>query len=112
VRPATPAPTATSAPSAAPTGKRYAIIAHSIAINDTPASARAEADRRLAVLKTKGFRSARVERVEIAGKGSFYRVIAMEANYPSINAALRDIELMKRRGDLAAGWPLFLGDAR
>lgn len=108
-------PRTSSAPAAAApanVGRRYAIIAGSVPIGSDAAAAKDEADKRVNELRVKGFRDARAERVEIPGKGFFWRVVATEATYPSINAALRDIEAMKRRGELSTGWPMKLGDAR
>jgi len=92
-------------------GKKYAIVAASIPVGDTPALAREEAERRLAALKAKGFTNARIE-VSITGKGKYLRIIAMEAIYPSALVARNDIEAMKRRGELVTAFPILLEDNR
>ncbi|HBW47681.1 TPA: hypothetical protein DEF17_07095 [bacterium] len=86
--------------------KHYAIVAGSIPIGDTPALARAEAERKLNALKVKGFKNARIEEVEIPNKGKFFRIIAMEADYPSATVAQNDIKAMIRRGELASAFLL------
>lgn len=101
-RPATEAP---------PPTKRFAIVANSIAVGDTPAASRDEAEKILARLKTRGFRQARIEEVTVRER-KFYRIIAMEANYHTAAAARRDIEAMISRGDLTQGFPLLIGEAR
>ncbi len=113
VRPAVAPPAAAPAPASTSTsGYRYAIVAGSVPIGDDLEAAKADADRRVSELRAKGFREARADRVEIAGKGSYFRVVAREAIYPSASVAKRDIESMKRRGEIASGFPVKLGDAK
>ena len=107
-----PAVTTTVKPAAKPAprvtttmagGTRYAIVIRSISLAN-PQLAKEEADRVIAQLKTKGFRNAHYEKITVPNKGTFYRVIAAEATYPSIAVAKRDIEAMKRRGEITTGW--------
>lgn len=87
---------------------RYAIVVKSVPIEGDAGSAKAEAERAVAQLRTKGFRQAHTEKVTIPGRGDYYRVIALEAEYPTPATARRDIEAMKRRGEISTGFPLRL----
>lgn len=114
--PAAPAPVKPAARPASkpvtttvPRGTRYAIVIRSISLAN-PQLAKEEADRVIAQLKTKGFRNAHYEKITVPNKGTFYRVIATEATYPSIAVAKRDIEAMKRRGEITTGWAVPLED--
>ncbi len=98
------------APSTNP-GRRYAIVAGSFPFTGDTVAAMADAERQRERLRIRGFRSARIERITLPGKGPYLRIIAMEANYPSTVAAQRDIQAMIARGDLQQGFALPLGPA-
>jgi cell division septation protein DedD len=106
-----PAPAERPAAETSPPTTRFAIVANSIAVGDTPTATRAEAEKILARLKTRGFRQARIEEVTVRDR-KFFRIIAMEANYHTAAAARRDIEAMISRDDLTQGFPLLIGEAR
>lgn len=95
-----------------PTGRRYAIVAASFPLSGDTAAVMADAERQKERLRVRGFRGARIETITIPERGTYLRIIAMEANYPSSSAAQRDIQAMIRRGDLAQGFALPLGPAR
>lgn len=112
--PPAPSPAAPSPGTApeTPTGRRYAIVAGSFPLGGDTVAAMADAERQRDRLRTRGFRSARIERITLPDKGPYVRIIAMEANYPSSAAAQRDVQSMIRRGDLQQGFALPLGPAR
>ncbi len=109
---AVPTPPPAPAPSPEPSGRRYAIVAASVPIGDSPVRAREEAEKRLSALRTKGFTSARMERVTIGTRGEYYRIIAREAVYPSAAVGRRDIQSMIRRGELSSAFLLPLEENR